>query len=110
MRVRSLGQEDPPEEEMAAHSSILAWRISRTEEPVGLQSLVAKSQTLQNLLSMHTGISLEKPFRSIFFFAAAPDQISPLHSFHGITFETHDVCGDFIERYQNRIHTTIVSQ
>ena len=36
--VRSLGQEDPLEEEMATHSSILAWRIPRTEEPGGLQS------------------------------------------------------------------------
>ena len=32
-QVRSLGQEDPPEEEMATHSSILAWRIPWTEEP-----------------------------------------------------------------------------
>ena len=31
--VRSLGQEDPLEKEMATHSSILAWRISWTEEP-----------------------------------------------------------------------------
>ena len=31
--VRSLGQEDPVEEEMAIHSSILAWRIPWTEEP-----------------------------------------------------------------------------
>ena len=31
--VRSLGQEDPLEEEMATHSSILAWRIPGTEEP-----------------------------------------------------------------------------
>ena len=31
--VRSLGQEDPLEKEMAIHSSILAWKISRTEEP-----------------------------------------------------------------------------
>ena len=38
MRVRSLGQEDPLEEEMAIHSGILAWRIPRTEEPGGLQS------------------------------------------------------------------------
>ena len=38
MRVRSLGQEDPLEEEMATHSSILAWRIPWTEEPGGLQS------------------------------------------------------------------------
>ena len=32
-RVHSLGQEDPLEEEMATHSSILAWRIPWTEEP-----------------------------------------------------------------------------
>ena len=37
-RFRSLGQEDPLEEGMATHSSILAWRISWTEEPGGLQS------------------------------------------------------------------------
>ena len=35
-RVRSLGQEDPLEEEMATYSSILAWKISWTEEPGGL--------------------------------------------------------------------------
>ena len=34
--VRSLGQEDPPEEEMATHSSVLAWKIPWTEEPGGL--------------------------------------------------------------------------
>ena len=37
-RVRSLGQEDPLEEGMAAHSSILAWRVQWTEEPGELQS------------------------------------------------------------------------
>ena len=37
--VRSLGQEDPPEEEMATHSSVLAWKIPWTEEPGGLQSM-----------------------------------------------------------------------
>ena len=36
-RVRSLGQEDPLEEEMAIYSSNLAWRIPWTEEPGGLQ-------------------------------------------------------------------------
>ena len=36
--VRSLGQEDPLEEGMATHSTILAWRIPWTEEPGGLQS------------------------------------------------------------------------
>ena len=37
--VRSLGWEDPLEKEMATHSSILAWKISWTEEPGGLQSM-----------------------------------------------------------------------
>jgi len=37
--VRSLGQEDPLEKEMAIHSSILAWRIPWTEDPGGLQSM-----------------------------------------------------------------------
>ena len=38
-RVRSLGQEDPLEKEMATHSSILAWRILWIEEPGRLQSM-----------------------------------------------------------------------
>ena len=38
-RVQSLGWEDPPEEGMATHSSILAWTIPWTEEPGGLQSM-----------------------------------------------------------------------
>ena len=38
-RLRSLGQEDALEKGMAAHSSILAWRIPWTEEPGGLQSM-----------------------------------------------------------------------
>ena len=38
MPVRSLSREDPREEEMATHSSILAWKTPWTEEPGGLQS------------------------------------------------------------------------
>ena len=41
-RVRSLGWEDPLEKEMAAHSSILAWRIPWIEEPGGPQSRVSQ--------------------------------------------------------------------
>ena len=37
--IRSLGQEDPLEEEMATHSNILTWEIIWTEEPRGLQSV-----------------------------------------------------------------------
>jgi len=38
-RVQSLGREDPLEEEMVTHSSILAWRIPWTEDPGRLQSI-----------------------------------------------------------------------
>ena len=49
MQVQSLGWEDVPEKEMAAHSSILAWEIPRTEKPGGLQSMgLPKSRTLNN--------------------------------------------------------------
>ena len=48
--VRSLGQEDPLEKEMATHSSILAWRIPWTEELGGLQSTGHKeSDTTERL-------------------------------------------------------------
>ena len=41
-RVLSLGQEDPLEEEMATHSSILAWKIPWTKEPGRLQSMASQ--------------------------------------------------------------------
>ena len=47
-RVQFLGGEDPLEEGMAAHSSILAQRIPWTEEPGGLQSMGSQSQTRMN--------------------------------------------------------------
>ena len=37
--VQSMGQEDPLEEDMAVHSSVLAWRIPRTEKADELQSM-----------------------------------------------------------------------
>ena len=49
MGVQSLDWEDPLEEEMATHSSILNWEIPRTEEPGGLQSIVAQ-RVSHNLL------------------------------------------------------------
>ena len=39
MQVPSLGGEDPLEEDMATHSSVLSWKISRAEEPGGLQKV-----------------------------------------------------------------------
>ena len=48
--VRSLGQEDPLEKEMATHSSIFAWRIPWTEEPSGLQSTWSQGEYWRRLL------------------------------------------------------------
>ena len=45
-QVRSLGQEDPLEKEIAAHSSILAWEIPWTQEPGGLQSTGSVTQKI----------------------------------------------------------------
>ena len=54
-RVRSLGQDDPLEEEMVTHSSTLAWRIPWTKEPGGLRAWSHKqSDTTEGLtLSLH---------------------------------------------------------
>ena len=46
--IGSLGWEDPLEEGMATHSSILAWEIPGTEEPGGLQSMVAELVTTEH--------------------------------------------------------------
>ena len=43
--IRSLGQEDLLEKEMATHPTILAWEIPWTEEPGGLQSIGSQIQT-----------------------------------------------------------------
>ena len=45
-RVRSLGQEDLLDEEMATHSSILAWKIPWAEEPGSLQSMGHKESDM----------------------------------------------------------------
>ena len=45
-RVQSLSWEDLLEKEMATHSSVLAWKISWTEETGGLQSMVGHKETL----------------------------------------------------------------
>ena len=51
-RVRSLGGEDPLEEEMATHSGILAWRIPWTEGSGGLEPVRSQSRTRLKQVSM----------------------------------------------------------
>ena len=53
--VQSLGQEDPLEQEMITHSSILAWEILCTEEPGGLQSM-GSQRVRHDCACMHTCI------------------------------------------------------
>ena len=55
MWVRSLGQEDPPEEEMTTHFSILAWKIPRTEESGRLQSMGLQKHWVR--LNTHTTVN-----------------------------------------------------
>ena len=55
-QVQSLGWEDPLEEGMAIHSSILTWRIPWTEEPGGLQSLGHKESDMMEATE-HAGIA-----------------------------------------------------
>ena len=57
-QVQSLGQDNSLEEGMATYSSILAWRIPKTEEPGELWSIASRSRTQLKRLSTHT--SMEK--------------------------------------------------
>ena len=75
MWVRSLGWEDPLEEEMATHSSILAWRIPWIKEPGQLQSMGSQGWTQlsnwthiqternQHSIISHTPVIESKPWR-----------------------------------------------
>ena len=54
MMVQILGQEDPLEEEMATHSSILAWRIPWTEEPDSGPWGLKDSDMTEQLTHVHT--------------------------------------------------------
>ena len=70
-QIQSLGQEDPLEKGMAAHCSILAWRIPWTEEPGGLQPMGRKEldTTEQLTLSLFFFLShilaIYMPFREL---------------------------------------------
>ena len=56
--VRSLGGEDSLEEGMATHPGILAWRIPRKEEPIGLQSMGSQSVRHNWVMKHSTATSL----------------------------------------------------
>ena len=64
MQVWSLGWEDPLELEMAAHSSILAWKVPRTEETGGLQ-FMGSQRVRHDWACKHRGTTLQK-YQSLF--------------------------------------------
>ena len=59
-QVRSLGQEDPLDEEMAIHSNILAWRIPWTGETDGLQSMGHKDSDMTEQLNYDHPLGLRE--------------------------------------------------
>ena len=63
-RVRSLGGEDPLEEGMETHSSILAWRIPWTEEPGGLQTTELQ-RIRDNWATLHAQTTLGSVSREV---------------------------------------------
>ena len=68
IKIESLGQEDPLEEGMAIHSSILAWRIPWTEDPGRLLSTGSQSWMWVKQLSTHTHVSRHDMSRGLTYF------------------------------------------
>ena len=81
-RVQPLGREDPLEEEMAAHSSILAWKIPWTAQPGRLPSLGlqraghdrAHTQNRMQICSLISFLLMQQCFIITIFLENTPDQ------------------------------------
>ena len=59
-QVQSLGGEDPLEEDLATHSSILAWKIPWMEEPGGLQFMGSKELDMTEWLHFQISIIIQR--------------------------------------------------
>ena len=84
MQVQSLGREDPLEEGMATHSSILTWRVPWTEEPGGLQSMGSQSRVRLKRLSMHSPsntITIEIRFQHMYLQFSSVQSLSHVRLF-----------------------------
>ena len=82
MCLQSLGWEDPLEEGMATHSSILAWRIPWTEEPGGLQSIGSHTVGYDCRDSVHT--PKQSFIRRILCMYRLPVRALPSHSLDSV--------------------------
>ena len=81
MWVQSLGREDLLEKKMATHSSILAWKISWTVEPNGLQSMVLQKNGTQLSDSTITTSGLIKIFEDMAWGKNTFESVAPAHLF-----------------------------
>ena len=79
--VRSLGQEDPLEKEMATHNGILAWRIPWTEDLAGYSPWGCKELDMTELWTVLWTVELEQVFR-------LPASRSRLFAFPGPSWQT----------------------
>ena len=90
-KVRSLGQEDPLEKGRATHSSILAWRMPKTEEPGGLQSMGLQKVRQDWATNTHSSLNRESLPSS--HWGIRPHLFSSLSSLPGREREGKDVTG-----------------
>ena len=86
MQVQSLGR-DHLQEDMATHSSVLAWRIPWTEEPGGPQSRGSQESDTTEQLNQPTNHVLSQLGRQSLF---SRKQAIPLHLFH-VFYKEHDL-------------------
>ena len=105
-QVQSLSWEDPLEEEMEAHSSILAWRIPWTEKPGKLWSIGLQSQTQLEWLSVHAhfpGIALVEVFISSLLISYNSFLPFPPYSFpHTPNFSVFQCTSNLILLFSNK--------
>ena len=108
MGVRSLGQEDSLEKEMATHSSLPAWRILWTEEPEGYSPWGCKEPgTTEATYHAHTGLRSQRYARLYTLPREATDYMC--HSFHSLcqlpplSKQLHSSPGKYGEHDQERL-------
>ena len=96
--VQSLGRENPLEKGMATHPSILAWRIPRTEEPVGLQSMGSPKVRQDWVTNTHKQQGEARGWEIIF----GTSKMKQARTFHIQMKELH-ITNKYIKRRSKRI-------
>jgi len=101
-QVQSLGQDDPLEEGMATHSSVLAWRIPRTEEPGGLQVHIGWQgvrHDLSDLARMHACVCV--PLFLLLFVWFCTYHLSSVHFLFLVYFLFLCICLNHLQAITN---------